>query len=417
MPFHVDSEVGAAAPGDRAPARAGAHPADPAERRRPALRRRDVGPARAGGARRLRREAARTRASRSTCSHDLLAQALDAARCPRVRPGRAHHRDPVRARAGRAAGRAGRPDAGRPAGRGARSAACSSATSTCRRDLQPAAGVPRTPTTSCSRRCPTTCSSGTTPPGSTTACRSTRWQAGAQAGDDQLPAGLQLPPDVPRRPACTSTTATTTRHHDPANCEGGDILVIGNGAVMIGMGERTSPQGIEFLARQYFAHGAVTKVIAVELPKTRAFMHLDTAMTMIDRDAFSVYPYLPESLAVVHAHAGRHAAATTRSPRTTSCSPSSPRRSGSRRCACCGRRSTCSAPSASSGTTATTSSPSRPASSSATSATPRPTRSCARTASRSSPIAGERTRPRPRRPAVHVLPHRARRRAPDAAVA
>ena len=84
--------------------------------------------------------------------------------------------------------------------------------------------------------------------------------------------------------------------HDPANCEGGDIVVIGNGSVMVGMGERTTPQGVEFLARQYFAHGSVTKVIAVELPKTRAFMHLDTAMTMVDRDAFSVYPYLPETL-------------------------------------------------------------------------------------------------------------------------
>ena len=84
--------------------------------------------------------------------------------------------------------------------------------------------------------------------------------------------------------------------HDPANCEGGDILVIGNGAVMVGMRERTTPQGIEFLAREYFRHGTVTKVIAVELPKTRAFMHLDTAMTMIDRDAFSVYPMLPPTL-------------------------------------------------------------------------------------------------------------------------
>ena len=85
-------------------------------------------------------------------------------------------------------------------------------------------------------------------------------------------------------------------NHDPANVEGGDILVIGNGAVMIGMGERTTPQGIEFLARQYFLHGKVTRVIVVELPKTRAFMHLDTAMTMIDRDAFSVYPYLSMDL-------------------------------------------------------------------------------------------------------------------------
>jgi arginine deiminase len=85
-------------------------------------------------------------------------------------------------------------------------------------------------------------------------------------------------------------------YHVPATCEGGDILVIGNGTVMVGMGERTTPQGVEFLARQYFSHGSVSQVIAVELPKARAFMHLDTAMTMVDRDAFSVYPYLPESL-------------------------------------------------------------------------------------------------------------------------
>jgi arginine deiminase len=87
-------------------------------------------------------------------------------------------------------------------------------------------------------------------------------------------------------------------HHQPATCEGGDILVIGNGTVMIGMGERTTPQGIGMLVRGYFSdpRGLVDKVIVVELPKTRAFMHLDTAMTMIDKDAFSVYPFLPPEL-------------------------------------------------------------------------------------------------------------------------
>jgi arginine deiminase len=84
--------------------------------------------------------------------------------------------------------------------------------------------------------------------------------------------------------------------HEPATVEGGDIMVIGNGAVMVGMGERTTPQGVEVLARQLFASGDVTTVIAVELPKARKFMHLDTAMTMVDRDAFCVYPYLPEDL-------------------------------------------------------------------------------------------------------------------------
>jgi len=84
--------------------------------------------------------------------------------------------------------------------------------------------------------------------------------------------------------------------HDPATIEGGDIAVLGNGAVMIGMGERSTPQGIETLARSMFRAGRVTKVIVVELPKERAFMHLDTALTMVDRDAFSVYPYLPAEL-------------------------------------------------------------------------------------------------------------------------
>jgi arginine deiminase len=84
--------------------------------------------------------------------------------------------------------------------------------------------------------------------------------------------------------------------HEPATIEGGDILVIGNRAVMIGMGERTTPQGVEFIARRLFERGMVDAVIVVELPKSRSFMHLDTAMTMLDRDAFCVYPYLPESL-------------------------------------------------------------------------------------------------------------------------
>lgn len=84
--------------------------------------------------------------------------------------------------------------------------------------------------------------------------------------------------------------------HEPATVEGGDITVIGNGAVMIGMGERTSPQGVEMLAQRLFETRTAERIIVVELPKTRAFMHLDTAMTMVDRDAFCVYPYLPDEL-------------------------------------------------------------------------------------------------------------------------
>jgi len=84
--------------------------------------------------------------------------------------------------------------------------------------------------------------------------------------------------------------------HEPSTVEGGDVTVIGNGAVMIGMGERTTPQGVETLTRALFSTGKADTVIAVELPRERAFMHLDTALTMVDRDAFSVYPYLPAEL-------------------------------------------------------------------------------------------------------------------------
>jgi arginine deiminase len=84
--------------------------------------------------------------------------------------------------------------------------------------------------------------------------------------------------------------------HESATIEGGDITVIGNRSVMIGMGERSTPQGVETLARSLFEAGSVDQVIVVELPHERAFMHLDTVMTMIDRDTFCVYPYLPEAL-------------------------------------------------------------------------------------------------------------------------
>ena len=84
--------------------------------------------------------------------------------------------------------------------------------------------------------------------------------------------------------------------HQPATLEGGDMHVLGNGAVMIGLGERSTAMGVENLARTLFANGAANKVIAIELPHSHAMMHLDTVMTMIDRDTFVMYPYLKGAL-------------------------------------------------------------------------------------------------------------------------
>ena len=68
--------------------------------------------------------------------------------------------------------------------------------------------------------------------------------------------------------------------------------VLGHGAVLIGMGERTTPMAAEILARALFAAGEARTVITIELPKSHAMMHLDTVMTMIDRTTFVLYPYI-----------------------------------------------------------------------------------------------------------------------------
>jgi len=75
----------------------------------------------------------------------------------------------------------------------------------------------------------------------------------------------------------------------PATIEGGDILVLGNGAVLAGMSERTTPQAIEMLASRLFATGAATSLVAIDMPKRRAFMHLDTLLTMADYGVFTKY--------------------------------------------------------------------------------------------------------------------------------
>lgn len=74
-----------------------------------------------------------------------------------------------------------------------------------------------------------------------------------------------------------------------ATIEGGDVMPIGNGAVAIGMSERTSRQGITQLAAALFEAGAANRVIVAGMPKLRAAMHLDTVFTFADRDIATAY--------------------------------------------------------------------------------------------------------------------------------
>ena len=75
-----------------------------------------------------------------------------------------------------------------------------------------------------------------------------------------------------------------------ATIEGGDVMPIGKGNVLIGMSERTSRQAISQVAAALFAKGAAERVIVAAMPKLRAAMHLDTIFTFADRDCVLLYP-------------------------------------------------------------------------------------------------------------------------------
>jgi arginine deiminase len=78
--------------------------------------------------------------------------------------------------------------------------------------------------------------------------------------------------------------------------EGGDVLLLSPGVIAVGVGERTTPAGVERLARQLFADGAAHTVLAVPIAQERATMHLDTVCTMVDVDKIVMYPNVADHL-------------------------------------------------------------------------------------------------------------------------
>jgi arginine deiminase len=107
----------------------------------------------------------------------------------------------------------------------------------------------------------------------------------------------------------TSLTAAIYRHHprfagvetvyhsDWETLEGGDVLLLAPGVVAVGTGERTTPAGVERLARSILPTGLAHTVLAVPIVQSRATMHLDTVCTMVDDDAVVVYPNVAYGLA------------------------------------------------------------------------------------------------------------------------
>ena len=84
---------------------------------------------------------------------------------------------------------------------------------------------------------------------------------------------------------------------DVHSIEGGDCLVLSENTLCLGISQRTTPQAIELMANRLIReHSDIQRILAVDIPKSRAFMHLDTVMTMVDRSTFVVHPNILKTL-------------------------------------------------------------------------------------------------------------------------
>jgi arginine deiminase len=92
-----------------------------------------------------------------------------------------------------------------------------------------------------------------------------------------------------------------------ASLEGGDVMPIGNGAVLIGMSERSQGRMIEQIAKSLFDKGGADRVIACVMSKDRAHMHLDTVFTLLDRDRATAYPKVISEIRAISLRPGTKA--------------------------------------------------------------------------------------------------------------
>jgi arginine deiminase len=116
---------------------------------------------------------------------------------------------------------------------------------------------------------------------------------------------------MPARSRETTLTGTICAHHprfagtnqvygpELEPLEGGDVLLLGPGVVAVGTGERTTPAGVERLARNVFTAGLAHTVLAVPIAQERATMHLDTICTMVDVDAILMYANVADELTAI----------------------------------------------------------------------------------------------------------------------
>jgi arginine deiminase len=102
-----------------------------------------------------------------------------------------------------------------------------------------------------------------------------------------------------------------------ASIEGGDIMPIGDGVVLVGLGERSNAKAVSILAQNLFEAGAARLVIGARMPRERAAMHLDTVFTFCDRDVATLYePVVEQILPILFRPGGEDGVAAEISERT-----------------------------------------------------------------------------------------------------
>ena len=164
---------------------------------------------------------------------------------------------------------------------------------------------------------------------------------------------------------------------EPYTLEGGDILNLSADTIAVGISQRTMPEAVERLAYNIFQDeaGEVRRALALDIPSTRAFMHLDTVLTQIDTDKFLIHPSILDELEMFELTPGRGGAPVARRL-------DMPLEEALASALCAAAAVTRSRPSASSGTTARTRCASAPAASWPMTATMSPTVCSRSTASR-----------------------------------
>lgn len=83
-----------------------------------------------------------------------------------------------------------------------------------------------------------------------------------------------------------------------ASIEGGDVLVLSKDIVAIGLSQRTTAGSIERFAENLLKDSSFKKILVFDIPKSRAFMHLDTVFTMVDYDKFTIHPEIEGPLQI-----------------------------------------------------------------------------------------------------------------------